>query len=378
MPWQCPNPGCGALVPLDSVQACPVCEASKPGWTIIPDQTRDLVVAIKKKVDCRRGRLLSTTAAAPFTHLGASWLATREASVISKAAARRRAAQRLLPDPFDLLQVRLRPPKTGSWTLKVTTLFDTSRAAEQELEFQVDPDTLGDGGDFVAHFLCVSGPGGPDGISFPSIHVLDVTEDTALGHAPRLQVTGLRAKPITIDLVRQPAQRLVECQRGGLLSTSAGAPSPHLGVAWRETDTIAVLAKQDALARREARLPPEPRAVLRVRLRPHAPSLVDVTVTIAFSSRAHERIDLRLDVPPEALEEDGAVSVDFVCVHGDEDVSGLAFPFVHVLDVTEATALGHAPTLEVASSGADPILLQLETLLPVEPAVEPPVARRNA
>lgn len=356
MPWTCP--ACGAEVTLDSVLVCPGCKRSKTSWTLAAERTRTLVIPTKKRLEGRRGRLLATAAASPAPHLATAWPLTTEASVLTKDEARALAAARLQPRPEDLLCVRLRPAKTArQWRLRLTTLFEARRAEELTLDYDPAPERLGPDEAFDAHFVCVHGPGDLAGLRFPGVHVLDVTDDTPLGHAPRLEVAA-QGKPTPIDLVAR--RERLECLRGRLLPTTPTSPAPHLAVAWRRTAGAAALTKAAARDLAGRRLLPRPEDLLRVRLTPDdgAPAW-SLRLAVPFATRPPADLTLEYEAAPGRLDEAGAFTADFVCVHGPGGLEGIAFPTIFVLDVTDDAPPGHAPRLEVSAPGARPVSVAL-------------------
>lgn len=372
MPWKCSN---DHLIPLDDLQICPECGQAKTAWSVVLDQTRTLVLAKRKKLECRRGQSVATSDGAPNLHVGVSWHPTEEAAVLSKAAARERMDRGLLPDANDILCVRMHPPKKAKrWGLSLAVNFEKKAILEHAFEFEQEPDRLGDEGYFAAHFVCVHGPEEAGDLAFPFVHVLDVTDATELGHAPQLTVEGVRlGKPIPIRLAKPAAPKALECRRGETLPTGAASPFFHEGVSWHVTDAASVLSKAEARTLRDDRLMPDAHDVLCVRMAPGERPAWRLTLTIQFSSKPHESVELEFTRDPGKLGDEGHFAAHFVCVHGAEDVGGLRFPFLEVLDVSEETALGHAPLLEVTGLGSEPIPIRLGEQ-PVPPLVPPQLA----
>lgn len=193
---------CATLVETDEQKACPACGREKASWTLRTDQTRTLTVALPKaRLECRRGEAHATTPARS-AH-GVAWRATEEVSSLPKDEARRLAARRLLPAPRDLLDVRVAPPPgEPTFSVTVTIAFEGRPLEERTFELERREEDLDEQGRLSLRFLCVHGEGGLDGIAFPWVHVLDVTEDSPAGHAPAIEVGGVRArKPLPLQVV---------------------------------------------------------------------------------------------------------------------------------------------------------------------------------
>lgn len=201
MPWQCST--CGLMVLADTAHACPSCGGHKTSWTVQAERTRTLVVGKKKKFECLRGRPLATTSG--LEHLGIAWRPTRDAAVVAKADARAVASAGRLPAPDEVLCVRLFPEKQKRWDLTLTVNCAGRPAAEVALELEPAEAHLDEARSFDVLVVCVHGPEAATDVAFttpsaPLLVVLDVTDDTPLGHAPTLDVAALKAKPTRLTL----------------------------------------------------------------------------------------------------------------------------------------------------------------------------------
>lgn len=186
MPWQCSK--CQTEVTEDDL-TCPKCETDKTSWTLIPDKTRTFTVS-GRKVTLMRGTQAETLAADDPNQEGAAALVKVDAiPAVPKAVAAEAAARGHRPASRDLLRVRLHPRKQTDWTVKLAVEFETDEVAEHEFPRQADPD-FDPADDVDVPFLFVFGEG--DEVVFEGIHVVDVGEETDLGHAPTLEVTALR------------------------------------------------------------------------------------------------------------------------------------------------------------------------------------------
>lgn len=203
MPWTCKQ--CQAVVPLDDLSVCPACSASKAVWSMFGDRTRTFVVTSRQKLGVERGEVFPTERGSAPRHRFVSWRRSGRAGVLPAVEARALMDAGALPDAHDLFRVRITPPRSlQRWELGVAIKFAASRTRELAYDFEPRRDLLDESGSFSVHFLCVHGPGA-DSILFPRVQVLDVTEETALGHAPLLEVTGFRSKPVPVEL--GPEQR---------------------------------------------------------------------------------------------------------------------------------------------------------------------------
>lgn len=159
-------------------------------------------------LECRRGRVTPTTAASPEPHRGVAWRTTTSAAVLTKArlAALREAND--LPDPGDLLLVRLRPGAAADWTLTLRVRYASRPPAAHTFPFTVDPARLDADGSFEALFAFAAGAGAAAEPGLPYVTIIDVTEGA--GHAPSVEVEGLGASPIPLTLEGDPPEEQPE------------------------------------------------------------------------------------------------------------------------------------------------------------------------
>lgn len=148
------------------------------------------------------------------------------------------------------------------------------------------------------------------------------------------------------------------CHRGVTIATTTTSARAARGVAWPPTARASIMAKADALALRAAAGHPDVADLLFVRRRPPGQELA-LSLRINFEGRSPVMRDLRFRPEPDALDAEGAFTARFLCVHGPEPAEGLEFSWVHTLDVTDATPLGHAPTLDVLAPGCAPVPITL-------------------
>lgn len=211
MPWECPT--CQTTQSDD--ETCVTCAAPKSSWTMAPNQTRAFVLA-GKKLELLRGVATTTWPAEAPQHEAELIPATR-APVMSKAAAAQVIARGHWPPPRRLLRVRLFPKSHPDLTVKLTVNFDTLEAAELELPFEGAP-TLREDGSVDVLVLLVRGAGAAPELA--GVHVVDVSEESARGFAPSVEVAALgkpfKALPTEAAQVYLSARFLDRAGRGPL------------------------------------------------------------------------------------------------------------------------------------------------------------------
>ncbi len=191
MPWTCG--ACHREVKGDT-DACPGCGERKASWTIAEDKTRAMVVGGQKRFQCLRGEGEAPVASAA-EYAAATWVPTEVAPHIEAAAAKDLAGRSLLPAPRDVLVVREFPGTSKA--RDVTVVVEPAGARSREVVVPGPTATLDASGAVDARLVAVSG--GVDGLSFPGLTVVDVTDaQSPGGHAPSIQVAALK----------RPAKRL--------------------------------------------------------------------------------------------------------------------------------------------------------------------------
>lgn len=223
MPWTCES--CKTLVPRDDVVACPGCARTKEAWSFVAARTRAMVVSAKKF------DLMTGVDAAPLPPGDGAWkdidvVPAQVAWAMPRAEARALAERGFMPPPNRLLVVLLVPKGAKDLTVKVAVEFETREVEELALprELSPSPDV------FDVPLLLVAGADdGHELPAFQGVHVLDVTEDTELGHAPTLEVVALKRPPKRVPISLGVAPRLVH--------DASGEPVAHVYVALgREQD----------------------------------------------------------------------------------------------------------------------------------------------
>lgn len=208
MPWTCES--CKTLVPTDDVVACPGCGRTKEAWSFVAARTRAMVVSTKKF------DLMTGVDADPLPPGDGAWkdldvVPAEVARAMRRSEARDLAERGFMPPPDRLLVVLLVPKGAKDLTVKVAVEFETREVEEVELPRTADPapDV------FDVPLLLVAGADdGHELPSFQGVHVLDVTEDTELGHAPTLEVTALKRPPRRVPIAFDGGTRFVEERTG--------------------------------------------------------------------------------------------------------------------------------------------------------------------
>jgi hypothetical protein len=102
-------------------------------------------------------------------------------------------------------------------------------------------------------------------------------------------------------------------------------------------------------------LPPS-RDVLLVRLLARGDRTAAARLTADYGAKESDERDLAPFAPADA---EGAFDVPLVLVHGPGDAAGIAFPGLHVVDVTDGD--GHATDVEVVALKRPPVRLPVHT-----------------
>jgi hypothetical protein len=223
MPWDCA--ACGATALLDDTSACPGCGGGKAAWTMHANKTRTMRMTRKEKLELLRG----TDATRPARDAGyapdVELVAAQRAVSLPKEMARELLEQKLLPAPTTVLVARLHPRPGQDPTVTTSALFEVAEVVPA----QHPQEPLQAAGSLDVWFLLVHGPGSTDGLDFPGLIVLDVTEETDAGHAPQLGVAALAAK--RKDLPIEPAGEAHIHAK--LLRAPSGEVAGPAKLAWR-------------------------------------------------------------------------------------------------------------------------------------------------
>lgn len=198
MPWDCK--GCGATVADDDVAQCPSCEQQKTAWTIVHDLTRTLVVARKKFV-LQRGDGTRSLPTSDPQNASVALSVAEQITVLTKTEVQDMAAGDLQPASSHVVFVSLYPQKSRDLGVTLEVLFAGQPSEELSFPKQAEgevPDV-----DYVK-FLFVYGPEQLEGVSFPDIHIVDLSEDGEEGYAPTVEFTALgkKAQELPVSAVK--------------------------------------------------------------------------------------------------------------------------------------------------------------------------------
>lgn len=129
-------------------------------------------------------------------------------------------------------------------------------------------------------------------------------------------------------------------------------------------DCLYVYPKADALRVREAGLEPPSVHIVTVRLFPKKKKELEVQLTINFAEAEEDDREFPYEGDP-VLSPEGYVDVRFLFVFGEGDLADVSFPDVHhVVDVSEETDDGFAPSVDVSALRKKPQELEAKLLPP--------------
>lgn len=210
MPWDCKQ--CNTHVESDNEVACPQCGTRKGLWTLAGGRTRTFRVATKK-VELLFGSGRDPRPAAqgwPAEKL----LAAERAVAVQKGVAKGWAAQGALPPSEQVLVVRC---WSGDPEVEVRLTLEFAAQEVQELPPFTWKAPRQEGGKpcHDARYLFVYGDGDVDGLEFPGVEVVDVSEAGALGHVPRVGVAAMGSKRRTVlplDRFQKGWAQRLQCQ----------------------------------------------------------------------------------------------------------------------------------------------------------------------
>ncbi|MGE0711041.1 MAG: peptidoglycan-binding protein [Planctomycetota bacterium] len=189
------------------MRECPACGGAKASWTMFAEETRSFRVT-GKKVELKRGERDEPLSPDDPRQRGVQVVDAREVVALTKEDARDLHARGLLPAPRDLLFVRLYPRNHRDLNVGLELLFEQAEVGEVVLELERPADLSADGCLDVA-VLFVYGPGEPPPAP-PGLHVVDLSEEGATGHAPTVSVRALKKPAQSLPVRARAAQRVVE------------------------------------------------------------------------------------------------------------------------------------------------------------------------
>ena len=199
MPWDCI--GCSATCIGDSFP-CPECGAIKSSWTMVANQTRAITVTRGRAFRLQRSDAPGEPRAQDAGYGDTGRVKAKTAPAISKAQALQLSEQGQLPAPGQIVFARLTPKADQDLALKVYVHYETAEVGELDVPGPESPELDVEGG-LEVPLLCVYGPEPlPEGVAFPGVHVIDVSEESSQGYAPTVGVAALgkKRKDLPIEL----------------------------------------------------------------------------------------------------------------------------------------------------------------------------------
>lgn len=200
MPWQCKQ--CALEVQNDGQPVCPGCGAVKTAWTLQENKTRRLTLS--RSFEVLRGD-------------GDDWAPTDVAAALPARKVRALRDAGAAPGPRDQFAVRVDAKKRD---VRLTLLPEAARARDLDLPGAPPGEDLR----AVAVFGRAGDPVGD--LALPGLVVVDVSDETALGHVPTLEVAaaGKPAKRLRLEAAR-PLVTIVELE-DALFRTESAALLP--------------------------------------------------------------------------------------------------------------------------------------------------------
>ncbi len=193
MPWTCPR--CNERIERDDTRTCPGCSATKTSWTLFAEQTREITLSVKKRLQLLRGEGCDPVAQ------GAPWpaelIAAERAPVLEAGEVEELRERGERPGAALVVVCRARPPKSAGAEPPITVevLFAGREAQTHELPSEPGPAA----GEREVRCLFVSGGAAP---ALEGLHVIDVDEpEGAQGFAPELSFSCGK-KPKTLPTGR--------------------------------------------------------------------------------------------------------------------------------------------------------------------------------
>jgi outer membrane protein OmpA-like peptidoglycan-associated protein len=188
VPWTCQ--ACEAEVDEDGL-TCPVCSTAKSSWSLVAGETRMFSVPGRRVAYLRgegEARLPKDGDCSELV-----LVETERAFVMPKRDARELAKRGELPLARQVLIVQLLASGERDLTLELELEFETLEVSTVELPVE----SVGEEHVLVP-LLFVHGEGEPPTIT--GMHVVDVTEETELKHAPSVQASALSKRQQRIAL----------------------------------------------------------------------------------------------------------------------------------------------------------------------------------
>jgi outer membrane protein OmpA-like peptidoglycan-associated protein len=195
VPWDCPS--CNTHVPSDATTECPQCGLAKGQWTLAGGRTRTFRVTGAKKFELLFGPGREPCPANAATPAAKDLRAAERVVSVPKEQARAWAKAGKLPPQEQVLIVRC---WSGDPQVEVCVAVEYAAQEAKELPpfTWKAPHKEGDKPCHDARYLFVHGEGDAAGITFTGHQVVDLTEATETGHAPRVGVRALGGKKRTL------------------------------------------------------------------------------------------------------------------------------------------------------------------------------------
>jgi OmpA family protein len=197
VPWTCQC----SLEQNDDVDACPTCGTTKESWTLQVDKTRVMQIsAARTKLECRRGVSAVYLRSGDHGNSDFETASTSVAPALAKSLLRKIAERGDEPAPAHRLIVRVTPRKSSRAVTLTAELEDGDLA---ELEVDGGHLELSSSGFFDLQVLCVFGPEDVSDLSFPNLHLLDLSQEDAPGYPSSLEVEGVKK---SVELEIEPVE----------------------------------------------------------------------------------------------------------------------------------------------------------------------------
>lgn len=133
------------------------------------------------------------------------WKKAKAVRVFDKGSLRDLAQRGVEPDPERLLLVRLNGADYEGEPVELTIVYGASEA--RSLGFTAPAPREG-ASSCDLKFLFAFGPGSLEGVEFPGIELVDLSEAGERGYAPAIEVTALKRKPKSLDVEGPQGGRL--------------------------------------------------------------------------------------------------------------------------------------------------------------------------
>lgn len=193
MPWNCKR--CGAADLNDTVPGCPECHQAKTAWTLVVDQTRTLTISRKSFVLERGDGSSSAPAAATPVALSAATSIT----VLPTSELLAIAERGHVPPSAQVVFVTLHPRRSTDLTVELTPVYAGQPA--QPLSF-TDVALPGSEGVYHAPFVFTFGSDSLEGLTFPDLTIVDITEGDGFAPSVEFRALNKRAQELPVSATK--------------------------------------------------------------------------------------------------------------------------------------------------------------------------------